>query len=76
MINGSVCVGNCTLIQYCQSCYVDNWHLKCLQCDPGYKVSPEFICVADCGDGLLMAEEQCDDGDTRNMDGCSSSCQV
>ena len=29
-----------------------------------------------CGDGNLDPDEQCDDGNTANGDGCSSSCQV
>ncbi|MFH2006646.1 MAG: DUF4215 domain-containing protein [bacterium] len=29
-----------------------------------------------CGNGLLNPGEQCDDGNTRDHDGCSSSCQV
>ncbi len=34
-------------------------------------------CVIACGDGIVsMATEQCDDGNTSSMDGCSSSCSV
>lgn len=33
-------------------------------------------CVAQCGDGLIDASEQCDDGNFSNGDGCSSSCTV
>ena len=29
-----------------------------------------------CGDGTLSANERCDDGNTDNGDGCSSSCDV
>jgi uncharacterized delta-60 repeat protein len=29
-----------------------------------------------CGDGTVAASEACDDGDTNNGDGCSSTCQV
>lgn len=29
-----------------------------------------------CGDGEITGEEECDDGDTDNGDGCSSSCAV
>lgn len=28
-----------------------------------------------CGDGVLIAPEECDDGNTRNRDGCSSACR-
>ncbi len=29
-----------------------------------------------CGDGVLDGSEECDDGDTQNNDGCSSSCDI
>ncbi len=29
-----------------------------------------------CGDGSINGAEQCDDGNTRSGDGCSSSCQI
>lgn len=31
-------------------------------------------CPASCGDGVLQAGEQCDDGNTTSRDGCSASC--
>ena len=31
---------------------------------------------AACGDGVLQAGEECDDGNTVDGDGCSSSCQI
>ncbi|MEM9192756.1 MAG: DUF4215 domain-containing protein [Myxococcota bacterium] len=34
------------------------------------------ITVVSCGDSLLGAGEDCDDGNTNNDDGCSSSCEV
>jgi len=30
----------------------------------------------DCGDGILAADETCDDGDRDDGDGCNSSCQL
>ncbi len=33
-------------------------------------------CGAECGDGLVQAEEGCDDGDATGGDGCSASCTV
>ena len=30
-------------------------------------------CTVQCGDGLKHSGEQCEDGNTRNGDGCSSS---
>ncbi|MDD5075252.1 MAG: DUF4215 domain-containing protein, partial [Candidatus Peribacteraceae bacterium] len=32
--------------------------------------------VTVCGDGILNAEEECDDRNTRNGDGCTASCSV
>jgi cysteine-rich repeat protein len=32
--------------------------------------------MSECGNGVLEASEQCDDGNRVNGDGCSSSCQV
>ena len=32
-------------------------------------------CSARCGNGVLEAGEQCDDGDTSNGDGCNSACR-
>jgi cysteine-rich repeat protein len=31
---------------------------------------------AECGNGTLEQGEQCDDGDTRDGDGCSSACEI
>ena len=33
-------------------------------------------CEIVCGDGIIESPEECDDGDTENGDGCSSSCAV
>src|SRR5699024_3278302 len=32
--------------------------------------------AAECGDGFLAGNEECDDGNTNNGDGCSSDCKV
>lgn len=37
----------------------------------GEKVSPIF-----CGDGILQAPEECDDGNVLNGDGCSTACKI
>jgi fibro-slime domain-containing protein len=33
-------------------------------------------CTAVCGDGLKFPSEQCDDGNTKNGDGCDSTCHI
>jgi fibro-slime domain-containing protein len=33
-------------------------------------------CVSDCGDGIVIGAEECDDGNTRNLDGCDENCKV
>ena len=32
------------------------------------------VCLSTCGDGKKASNEQCDDGNTNNGDGCSSTC--
>jgi fibro-slime domain-containing protein len=38
--------------------------------------NPGGACTSTCGDGILTAGEQCDDGNTVSGDGCSSTCTV
>jgi cysteine-rich repeat protein len=45
----------------------------CDSCASGYNFLSN-ICVNICGDGILVPEEACDDGNNVNNDGCSSSC--
>jgi cysteine-rich repeat protein len=45
------------------------------------KLEEEQICngiplCADCGDGLVVGEEECDDGNLEPNDGCSTTCTV
>ena len=35
-----------------------------------------MACAVVCGDGVVGAGEQCDDGNTSSLDGCSSTCQL
>jgi len=43
-------------------------------CDPDTGCVHSGNCPAVCGNGVLEAGEQCDDGNTTNGDGCSSTC--
>jgi cysteine-rich repeat protein len=61
----------------CQSGYLLS-NAQCLTCSQitGYTYdSASGKCKDKCGDGLLITD-QCDDGNTLNGDGCSSTCQV
>ncbi len=44
-------------------------------CNPGY-IGDGVTCTPDCGDGQILGGEECDDGNTGDGDGCSSSCIV
>ena len=37
---------------------------------------PEGVCVPVCGDGIVSAGEECDDGGEENGDGCSAICEI
>uniref|UniRef100_A0A7S0F111 LNR domain-containing protein n=1 Tax=Hanusia phi TaxID=3032 RepID=A0A7S0F111_9CRYP len=41
----------------------------------GDSLSPRSVCSANCGDGIRTLQEECDDNNTRNMDGCDSVCK-
>jgi len=41
----------------------------------GFDAEGDILCSATCGNGVLNAGESCDDGNTREGDGCSASCQ-
>ncbi len=43
---------------------------------PGTGSADAVPCTAVCGDGLKFPEEECDDGNTTNGDGCSSTCTI
>lgn len=49
-------------------------------CDVGFstiKINNVTNCVSQCGDGILVSKyEDCDDGNQRNNDGCTSLCKI
>ena len=62
----------------CQFCSTTNPN-QCGICDAvlGYYITAALGCVTLCGDGIYVAGvEQCDDNNTANYDGCSSTCTV
>lgn|SRR5262245_33570229 len=53
-------------------------------CDPGFNDLDTLVfngcedsdpISSGCGDGIRSADEQCDDGNTTNLDGCSRTCR-
>ncbi|MBN1944754.1 MAG: DUF4215 domain-containing protein [Bradymonadales bacterium] len=44
-------------------------------CNPGWS-GDGLTCTTLCGDGLIVADELCDDENSTGGDGCSESCQV
>ena len=42
-------------------------------CDGGSLLAPD-ACLPQCGDGLAVGDEECDDGNWDNGDGCSEDC--
>ncbi|MEK9206924.1 MAG: myxococcus cysteine-rich repeat containing protein, partial [Patescibacteria group bacterium] len=45
-------------------------------CSSGFTCNATGQCISLCGNGIINTGEACDDGNTANLDGCSSSCQV
>jgi cysteine-rich repeat protein len=44
-------------------------------CPPGATIATDRDCPARCGDAVVTAPEQCDDGNTVANDGCGATCQ-
>jgi cysteine-rich repeat protein len=46
-------------------------------CDTALENEPDSICAAIvCGDSVINGAEECDDGNSDNLDGCSDACTV
>ena len=60
------CPAGCSSCKDCYSCEV---------CSSGFTLNAEKMCDEVCGDGMRFVLA-CDDGNNRNGDGCSSSCQI
>ena len=41
----------------------------------GFDAEGDIMCSATCGNGVLNPDESCDDGNTRDGDGCSAACR-
>ena len=44
-------------------------------CDSGSAFFPS-TCYIECGDGVILSPEECDDGDKEDLDGCDSDCLI
>ena len=82
LCNVSNCV-MCSADNFCSSCntgYILTSGL-CLLCNQSCTCSGWVLpkvngtCSTLCGDGYKVGTEQCDDGNTNDHDGCSSTCQ-
>lgn len=45
-------------------------------CGPGLVCRNGLCTVPACGDGIPEGAEECDDGNLKNRDGCSSTCKI
>ena len=74
------CYPNCSPVTGCSSCsvvnpFTTNNSIQCTNCTTGYNIDVSSnLCLAICGDGLVMSGLACDDNNTINGDGCSSIC--
>lgn len=82
-LSGCQTCANLTYCSVCQSGYTKNNGIceTCLiSCNCGGYQLPRYSngdCSAKCGDGIkIFPYEGCDDGNTNNGDGCSSTCQI
>ncbi|CAD8214267.1 unnamed protein product [Paramecium octaurelia] len=53
--------------KFCAVCQLKG----CEQCQTGYKKIDQQ-CILDCGDGLIIGNEECDDGNSLKNDGCTN----
>lgn len=73
-------------VEPCQPCPLHTYQdsdggSECAQCPNGLGTattgaSSKHDCIGICGDGRVATSEGCDDGNSQDGDGCSSSCAV
>ncbi|MEM3113424.1 MAG: DUF4215 domain-containing protein, partial [Candidatus Pacearchaeota archaeon] len=66
--SGEICDGNS------QSCLINNY-TGTQTCNSQCNGFNTCVTTQYCGDGIINGPETCDDGNTNNGDGCSSTCQ-
>lgn len=64
------------MVTNCVTCSVVSGGVVCSTCVTGYVVDSSNTCVTKCGDGIIIGAEQCDDNNTADGDGCSSTCTI
>ena len=71
---GKICLSSSCVTSTCGDGYIDSGAGE--TCEPPSVGSCDAQCHnASCGDGVLAGGEQCDDGNTTNLDGCNASCK-
>lgn len=73
--NGSLCQPNCSIVDFCSSCSAVFGQIICSNCSSGWHLSGNK-CEGICGDGAMVGLEECDDQNSIDGDGCSSSCRI
>lgn len=69
------CVLDCSPVANCSTCILSNATIQCTACKTGYSLMSN-ACSTVCGDGIVISPQQCDDGTTTGLNGCSSNCTV
>jgi len=70
---GKICLSQSCVTSACGDGYLDMARGE--TCEPPNTASCDTMChLIVCGDGVRAGSEQCDDGNTTNLDGCHSDC--
>ncbi|HSD89000.1 MAG TPA: DUF4215 domain-containing protein [Kofleriaceae bacterium] len=70
---GLICLSQTCVSSVCGDGFVDS--TKGETCDPPGGTCDASCHTIACGDGIRAGTEQCDDGNTTNLDGCDSVCK-
>ena len=73
---GKICLSSLCVTSTCGDGYIDTGAGE--QCEPPSQGNCDATChtvSVTCGDGILAGSEQCDDGNTANLDGCDHNCK-
>lgn len=68
----NICIDKACVLSTCGDGYVDASAGE--SCEPPNTATCDADCQT-CGDGIRGADEQCDDGNTTNLDGCDGACR-